>query len=1287
MPNYLFEKVDIPGGSGANGFVYISVVGVDAAGLAVGNVGDTDGDWHGFTVAPDQPWTQYDPPNSSNNTEVVGITDSGEIYGDYTDWSNVQHGFVVNSGVTTTIDVPFATATYIAGATASGELFGSYVYGGELVEGFIDNNGAFTTVIDPAGQSTNVSAVNASGVIVGTTTDSQFVAHAFVDNGGTFTTLNPPGSYSSSAVGVTASGEVVGTYQDTANDQYGFIYNNGAFTKIAVAGSIDNVVSYVSASGEIVGYYVDSSGHIDGFIDQNGTITTVNVPGATDTEIMGINAAGEIYGDYNDNLGQHGFVGLPEPLNISVTPTAAQAVQGGPAIAVLSGAPDISDTSSTILSSATIAIANAGGNPVTGDELTINGQQSGTVDDGLVTVSWNDTTKTLTLTGNAALADYQTLLSEISYQDTGTDASSGSHPFRDVTWTVNDGTFSNSTTSEITIDRAPVATVANITLNPNGMTAAASTMVTASDPDGDPITTYAFQDTGNGHFILNGAVEPNNQEIDVTAAQLSQLTYQGTGGTDTAEVRVSDGTSWSGWESFTITGPAATPIQTDGTTELAQIGNYYYLDNTSTGIGPEVKQASAPVIAGAGGWAIIDAIQVAGGGYDVAWKETGADQYTVWSLDANGNQTGNIAGGVITGESATLENFETIFGQDLNGDGHVGPPPPPPPVTVSTDGTTTLVQSGNNYFLEVTGSNTLGHEVKQAGAPVTAGAGGWTIIDAVQVSGGGYDVAWKETGADQYTVWSLDANGNQTGNIAGGAVTGESATLENFETIFGQDLNGDGHVGPPPPPPPVTVSTDGTTTLVQSGNNYFLEVTGSNTLGPEVKQAGAPVTAGAGGWTIIDAIQVAGGGYDVAWKETGVDQYTVWSLDANGNQIGNIAGGVITGESATLENFETIFGQDLNGDGHVGPPPPPPPVTVSTDGTTTLVQSGNNYFLEVTGSNTLGPEVKQAGAPVIAGAGGWTIIDAIQVAGGGYDVAWKETGANQYTVWSLDANGNQIGNIAGGVITGESATLENFETIFGQDLNGDGHVGPPPPPPPVTVSTDGTTTLVQSGNNNFLEVTGSNTLGPEVKQAGAPVIAGAGGWTIIDAIQVAGGGYDVAWKETGADQYTVWSLDANGNQIGNIAGGVITGESATLENFETIFGQDLNGDGHVGIATTSQTASSSATLTLVANSTPDNFQFTSGNNGATGQTPVSATSQGRATAMAGHDGFVFVADHDPAGTANSMSWDATPPANSAAAHAHAASTEPHEDAFGASTILDAAHTAQWLAHHNGFHFI
>jgi hypothetical protein len=61
---------------------------------------------------------------------------------------------------------------------------------------------------------------------------------------------------------------------------------------------------------------------------------------------------------------------------------------------------------------------------------------------------WNDTTKTLTLTGAASLANYQTLLGELTSQDTGIDTSAGSHPIRDVTWTISDGAFSSSAASE-----------------------------------------------------------------------------------------------------------------------------------------------------------------------------------------------------------------------------------------------------------------------------------------------------------------------------------------------------------------------------------------------------------------------------------------------------------------------------------------------------------------------------------------------------------------------------------------------------------------------------------------------------------------------------------------------------------------------------------------------------------------------------------------------------------------------------------------------------------------------
>ncbi len=206
--------------------------------------------------------------------------------------------------------------------------------------------------------------------------------------------------------------------------------------------------------------------------------------------------------------------------------------------------------------------------------LYVNGVQNGSVGNG-VTASWNASTDTLTLTGSATLAVYDTLLSEVSYQDTGTDSSTGSHPLRTVTWTVNDGTTSFSTTSQIAIDRAPVVTVANVALNSGLTTVAASSLFTASDPDGDAITTYAFKDTGNGHFVLNGVAQANNQEIDVTAAQLSQLTYQNAVGTDSLQIRVNDGTLWSAWQSFTVTGPVATVIQTDGSTSLVEVGNNY----------------------------------------------------------------------------------------------------------------------------------------------------------------------------------------------------------------------------------------------------------------------------------------------------------------------------------------------------------------------------------------------------------------------------------------------------------------------------------------------------------------------------------------------------------------------------------------------------------------------------------------------------------------------------------------------------------------------------------------
>jgi serralysin len=64
---------------------------------------------------------------------------------------------------------------------------------------------------------------------------------------------------------------------------------------------------------------------------------------------------------------------------------------------------------------------------------------------------------------------------------------------------------------------------------------------------------------------------------------------------------------------------------------------------------------------------------------------------------------------------------------------------------------------------------------------------------------------------------------------------------------------------------------------------------------------------------------------------------------------------------------------------------------------------------------------------------------AVQTASG-YDIAWKIPGANQYTAWTTDSNGNYLSNIFGAV-SGNSPAPESLEPTFNQDLNGDGVVG------------------------------------------------------------------------------------------------------------------------------------------------------------------------------------------------------------------------------------------------------
>jgi 20S proteasome alpha/beta subunit len=487
---------------------------------------------------------------------------------------------------------------------------------------------------------------------------------------------------------------------------------------------------------------------------------------------------------------------------------------------------------------------------------------------------------------------------------------------------------------------------------------------------------------------------------------------------------------------FHLASPLTTTIQTDtnsfGSTSLVQFFGNYYLENASSGAGPELKFGATPVIPGAGqlsGWAGLGAVQTSTG-YDVAWKDAATNQYAVWTTDSSGNFVSST--GAIAGTSPTLENFETTFHQDLNGDGIIGIPSAAATV-IQTDVSTSLAQVGNHYFFYPVGTSS-GPELSFDGAPVVAGQfSGWAPLGAVQTLTG-YDMAWKDAATNQYAVWTTDSSGNFVSST--GAIAGTSTALESLETTFQQDLNSDGVIGIPTK----VIQTDGSTSLVQIGSNYFLDPVGGSS-GPELKFGGAAFVVDAAqfsGWAGIGAVQTSTG-YDVAWKNAATNQYAVWTTDSSGNFVSST--GAIAGASTALESLETTFQQDLNGDGVIGIPTR----VIQTDGSTSLVQVGSNYFLDPVGGSS-GPELKFGGAAFVVDAGqfsGWAGIGAVQTSTG-YDVAWKNVATNQYAVWTTDSSGNFVSST--GAIAGTSTTLEAYENTFRQDLNGDGIIGIPPAP-------------------------------------------------------------------------------------------------------------------------------------------------------------------------------------------------------------------------------------------------
>ena len=401
----------------------------------------------------------------------------------------------------------------------------------------------------------------------------------------------------------------------------------------------------------------------------------------------------------------------------------------------------------------------------------------------------------------------------------------------------------------------------------------------------------------------------------------------------------------------------------------------------------------------------------------------------------------------------------------------------------------------------------------QAANTIWGGAG-----DDTFEGGGGNDLLEGGTGIDMARFSGARANYSITFSANVITVVDNRAGKDGTDTITGVEKFrfSDGTLS--------VLEANGSTLLTPFLTNlgssvYLLDAAGA---GPALKRDGVEYKVGAfGDWAAIGAERTAGG-YQVVWKVTGADQYTVWSTDSQGNYLANIIG-VVSGSNAFLQALESSFAQDLNGNGQIGLAPR----VVEANGATRLTEMGGPVYLY--DSAGAGPALKRDGVEYKVGAfGDWAAIGAERTAGG-YQVVWKVTGADQYTVWSTDSQGNYLANVIG-VVSGSNAFLQALESSFAQDLNGNGQIGLAPR----VVEANGATRLTEMGGPVYLF--DSAGAGPSLKRDGVEYKVGAfGDWAAIGAEQTAGG-YQVVWKVTGADQYTVWSTDSQGNYLANVIG-------------------------------------------------------------------------------------------------------------------------------------------------------
>ncbi len=242
-----------------------------------------------------------------------------------------------------------------------------------------------------------------------------------------------------------------------------------------VPGAGGNIQIFGTSFSAVTGYGYSgnsSSGMLT--VQTTGGTITLNFLGDLDTA------------DFTLSAGPQPLSNSPASLMIAVVgrpvinaASAAGYVEGGLPSVV---SPSLTVTNASNLVGGTVRI---GGGTFAGDGDLLSASTTGTP----ITASYSSSTETLTLSGAATFAQYQSVLDSVTFSSSATDPTDGgADPTRTITWTVNDGSDSSD----------PVVTTLHI-VAPNPAPPAATTEVMIMDQSGSG--DYEIYDMGQSSFL------------------------------------------------------------------------------------------------------------------------------------------------------------------------------------------------------------------------------------------------------------------------------------------------------------------------------------------------------------------------------------------------------------------------------------------------------------------------------------------------------------------------------------------------------------------------------------------------------------------------------------------------------------------------------------------------------------------------------------------------------------------------------------------------------------------